>query len=139
MSLMSSGVSVYVGEQKILVKKVRAPSKTWTPPANPQPKEMEEKKKEEEKEKNMTEEKPSPKTEAGKMILSGGPGRLRSRNFPGEGVSPGYTREDSGSSGSLGSRGERKTCALGGGIPKWGWGSPGMVSLGVKEWEIQMR
>ncbi|POI24890.1 hypothetical protein CIB84_011359, partial [Bambusicola thoracicus] len=53
-----------MGEQKILVKKVRAPSKTWTPPANPQPKEMEEKKKEEEKEKNMTEEKPSPKTEA---------------------------------------------------------------------------
>ncbi|XP_015735205.1 myosin XVB isoform X3 [Coturnix japonica] len=52
-----------MGEQRILVKKVRAPSKTWTPPANPQPKEVEEKKKEEKKEKNMTEEKPSPKTE----------------------------------------------------------------------------
>lgn len=54
---------------------------------------MEEEKKEQEKEKNMTEEKPSPKTEAGKVMLSGDPGRLRSRNFPGVGVSPGYTQK----------------------------------------------
>lgn len=91
------------------MKKVRAPSKTWTPPANPQPKEMEEKKKEQENEKNLTEEKPSPKTEAGKVILSGDSGRLRSRSFLGVGASPGYTqkRRDFGSCGSLGSRGER--------------------------------
>ncbi|XP_026717083.1 myosin XVB [Athene cunicularia] len=49
-----------MGEQHIRVKKVRPPSKTWTPPANPQPKQEE---KEEEQEK-MKEEKPSPKTEA---------------------------------------------------------------------------
>nr|XP_047920128.1 myosin XVB [Anser cygnoides]XP_047920129.1 myosin XVB [Anser cygnoides] len=49
-----------MGEQKILVKKVRPPSKIWTPPANPQPKHEEK----EEEEKKNTEEKPSPKTEA---------------------------------------------------------------------------
>ncbi|XP_069655172.1 myosin XVB [Haliaeetus albicilla] len=49
-----------IGEQQIRVKKVRPPSKTWTPPANPQPKQEE---KEEEQEKKE-EEKPSPKTEA---------------------------------------------------------------------------
>ncbi|XP_040979342.1 myosin XVB [Aquila chrysaetos chrysaetos] len=49
-----------IGEQQIRVKKVRPPSKTWTPPANPQPKQEE---KEEEQEKKK-EEKPSPKTEA---------------------------------------------------------------------------
>ncbi|XP_067164648.1 myosin XVB isoform X2 [Apteryx mantelli] len=50
-----------MGQQQIRVKKVRPPSKTWTPPANPQPKEEEEK---EEKEKRKEKEKPSPKTEA---------------------------------------------------------------------------
>ncbi|XP_074967592.1 myosin XVB [Phalacrocorax aristotelis] len=50
-----------MGEQQIRVKKVRPPSKTCTPPANPQPKQEEEKEEEEEKKK---EEKPSPKTEA---------------------------------------------------------------------------
>ncbi|XP_076210005.1 myosin XVB isoform X2 [Aptenodytes patagonicus] len=50
-----------MGEQQIRVKKVRPPSKTWTPPANPQPKQEEEKEEEQEKRK---EEKPSPKTEA---------------------------------------------------------------------------
>ncbi|XP_065549738.1 myosin XVB isoform X2 [Lathamus discolor] len=48
-----------MGEQQIRVKKV-SPSKTWTPPANPQPKQKE---KEEEQEKRK-EEKPGPKTEA---------------------------------------------------------------------------
>ncbi|XP_069728703.1 myosin XVB [Phaenicophaeus curvirostris] len=46
-----------MGEQQIRVKKVR-PSKTWTPPANPQPKQDEEKKEEREK---REVEKPSPK------------------------------------------------------------------------------
>ncbi|XP_037267973.1 myosin XVB isoform X2 [Falco rusticolus] len=50
-----------MGEQHIRVKKVRPPSKIWTPPANPQPKQEEEKEEEQEKRK---EEKPSPKTEA---------------------------------------------------------------------------
>ncbi|CAM9695389.1 unnamed protein product [Bubo scandiacus] len=50
-----------MGKQHIRVKKVRPPSKTWTPPANPQPKREEEKEEEQEK---MKEEKPSPKTEA---------------------------------------------------------------------------
>ncbi|KAM6050180.1 myosin XVB [Theristicus caerulescens] len=50
-----------MGEQHIRVKKVRLPSKTCTPPANPQPKQEEEKKEEQEK---SEEEKPSPKTEA---------------------------------------------------------------------------
>ncbi|KAM6403474.1 myosin XVB [Rhynochetos jubatus] len=50
-----------MGEQRIQVKKVRPPSKTWTPPANPQPNQEEEKEEEGEKRK---EEKPSPKTEA---------------------------------------------------------------------------
>ncbi|XP_074745220.1 myosin XVB [Strix uralensis] len=50
-----------MGKQHIRVKKVRPPSKTWTPPANPQPKQEEEKEEEQEK---MKEEKPSPKTEA---------------------------------------------------------------------------
>ncbi|XP_049668944.1 myosin XVB [Accipiter gentilis] len=49
-----------IGEQQIRVKKVKPPSKTWTPPANPQPKQEE---KEEEQEKKE-EEQPSPKTEA---------------------------------------------------------------------------
>ncbi|XP_059684367.1 myosin XVB [Gavia stellata] len=64
-----------MGEQQIRVKQVRPPSKTWTPPANPQPKQEEEKeqekRKEEEKEKRKEEEKekrkeekPSPKSEA---------------------------------------------------------------------------
>ncbi|KAM6245291.1 myosin XVB [Porphyrio hochstetteri] len=55
-----------MGEQQIRVKKVRPPSKTWTPPEDPQPKQDEEKKekrKEEEKE-EREEEKPSPKAEA---------------------------------------------------------------------------
>lgn len=60
------------------MKKV-SPSKTWTPPANPQPKQEE---KEEEQEKRK-EEKPGPKTEAGKMLRSGDPSKLTSRNFPG--------------------------------------------------------
>lgn len=63
------------------MKKVRPPSKVWTPAANPQSKQVEEEK-EEEQEKRK-EEKPSPKTEAGKMLCSGDPGRLTSRNFPG--------------------------------------------------------
>ncbi|XP_008947752.1 PREDICTED: unconventional myosin-XV [Merops nubicus] len=46
-----------MGEQQIRVKKVRPPSRTWTPPANPQPKQQEEPEKREE-------EKPSPKIEA---------------------------------------------------------------------------
>ncbi|XP_050764616.1 myosin XVB [Gymnogyps californianus] len=50
-----------MGEQQIRVKKVRPPSKTWTPPANPQPKQEEEK---EEEQETREEEKPSPKTEA---------------------------------------------------------------------------
>ncbi|XP_052664871.1 myosin XVB [Harpia harpyja] len=49
-----------IGEQQIRVKKVRPPSKTWTPPANPQPKQEEKEEEQEEKK----EEKPSPKTEA---------------------------------------------------------------------------
>ncbi|XP_068770245.1 myosin XVB [Struthio camelus] len=51
-----------MGQQQIRVKKVRPPSKTWTPPANLQPKEEEEE--EEKMEKRKEEEKPSPKTEA---------------------------------------------------------------------------
>ncbi|XP_063208561.1 myosin XVB [Chroicocephalus ridibundus] len=51
-----------MGEQHILVKKVRPPSKTWTPPANLQT-QQEEEEKEAEKEKRE-EEKPSPKIEA---------------------------------------------------------------------------
>ena len=62
------------------MKKVRPPSKTWTPPANPHPKQEEEK---EEEQETREEEKPSPKTEAGKMLCSGDPGRLTSRTFPG--------------------------------------------------------
>ncbi|KAM7089285.1 myosin XVB [Ciconia maguari] len=50
-----------MGEQQIRVKKVRPPSKTWTPPANPEQKQEDEKEEEQEKRK---EEKPSPKTEA---------------------------------------------------------------------------
>ncbi|XP_030361648.1 myosin XVB isoform X2 [Strigops habroptila] len=46
-----------MGEQQIRVKKV-SPSKTWTPPANPQPKQ------ENEEEQNRKEEKPDPETEA---------------------------------------------------------------------------
>ncbi|XP_061222898.1 myosin XVB isoform X2 [Neopsephotus bourkii] len=53
-----------MGEQQIRVKKV-SPSKTWTPPANPQPKQEE---KEEEQEKRK-EEKPGPKTEAASAPL----------------------------------------------------------------------
>ncbi|XP_071620656.1 myosin XVB isoform X1 [Heliangelus exortis] len=59
-----------MGEQHIRVKKVRPPSKTWTPPENPQPKQKEEKederkkRKEEEGEKRK-EEKPSSETQAG--------------------------------------------------------------------------
>ncbi|KAJ7427469.1 myosin XVB isoform X3 [Willisornis vidua] len=49
-----------MGEQHIQVKKVRPPTKTWTPPANPQP-EQEEEKKQEEKRKEV---KPVPKAEA---------------------------------------------------------------------------
>lgn len=79
MGLTSSGPPFYTGEQQIRVKKVKPPSKTWTPAANPQPKQEE---KEEEQEKKE-EEQPSPKTEAGKTVCSGDPGRLTSRNFPG--------------------------------------------------------
>ncbi|KAK4811861.1 hypothetical protein QYF61_012279 [Mycteria americana] len=50
-----------MGEQQIRVKKVRPPSKTWTPPANPEQKQEDEKEEEQEKRK---EEKPIPKTEA---------------------------------------------------------------------------
>ncbi|KAM4674844.1 myosin XVB [Amazona ochrocephala] len=53
-----------MGEQQIRVKKV-SPSKTWTPPANPQPKQVE---KEEEQEKRK-EEKLGPKTEAASAPL----------------------------------------------------------------------
>ncbi|XP_032858325.2 myosin XVB [Tyto alba] len=49
-----------MGEQQIRVKQVRPPSKTWTPPANPQPKQEEEKEEKQEKSKG---EKPSPNTE----------------------------------------------------------------------------
>ncbi|XP_010135524.1 PREDICTED: unconventional myosin-XV, partial [Buceros rhinoceros silvestris] len=51
-----------MGEQHIRVKKVRPPSKVWTPPANPESKQVEEEK-EEEQEKRK-EEKPSLETEA---------------------------------------------------------------------------
>lgn len=37
----------------------------------------------EEEQEKKEEEKPSPKTEAGKMLCSGDPGRLTSQNFPG--------------------------------------------------------
>ncbi|PKU38222.1 unconventional myosin-xv-like [Limosa lapponica baueri] len=50
-----------MGQQHIRVKKVRPPSKTWTPPANPQPQQEEE---EEEVREKKEEEKPSPKPEA---------------------------------------------------------------------------
>lgn len=80
MGLTSSGPPFYAGQQHIRVKKVRPPSKTWTPPANTQPKQEEEQEEEREK---MEEEKPSPKPEAGKLMCSGDPGRLTSRNFTG--------------------------------------------------------
>ncbi|XP_041265307.1 myosin XVB [Onychostruthus taczanowskii] len=53
-----------MGEQRIRVKKVR-PSKTWTPPAKPQPTEEEEEKREEKEEEleKRKEEKPVPKPE----------------------------------------------------------------------------
>lgn len=87
MGLTSSSPPFYAGEQEIRVKKVRPPSKTWMPPANPEPKqeekkEEEQKKKEEEQEKRE-EEKHSPKAEAGKMLCSGAPSRLTNRSFPG--------------------------------------------------------
>lgn len=71
------------------MKKVR-PSKTWTPPAKPQPKEEEEEEeKREEQEKRKKEEqekrkevKPVPKPEPGKMLCSVDPGRLTRKNFP---------------------------------------------------------
>uniref|UniRef100_A0A8C0UXR7 SH3 domain-containing protein n=1 Tax=Cyanistes caeruleus TaxID=156563 RepID=A0A8C0UXR7_CYACU len=66
--LTSSSPPLYAGEQHIRVKKVR-PSKTWTPPAKPQPKE-EEKREELEKRKEV---KPVPKAEPGKMLCSGDP------------------------------------------------------------------
>ncbi|XP_009989819.1 PREDICTED: unconventional myosin-XV-like [Tauraco erythrolophus] len=50
-----------MGYEQIRVKKVRLPPKTWTPPANPQPKQEEEK---EEKREKRNEENPSPKPEA---------------------------------------------------------------------------
>lgn len=70
------------------MKKVR-PSKTWTPPAKPQPTEEEEEKKEElEKRKEeelekRKEEKPVPKPEQGKMLCSGDSSRLTRKTFPG--------------------------------------------------------
>uniref|UniRef100_A0A8C5IUG9 SH3 domain-containing protein n=1 Tax=Junco hyemalis TaxID=40217 RepID=A0A8C5IUG9_JUNHY len=56
-ALCHSGSSspFYAGEQRIRVKKVR-PSKTWTPPAKPQPTEEEEEEKREEMEKRKKEE-----------------------------------------------------------------------------------
>ncbi|XP_010080812.1 PREDICTED: unconventional myosin-XV [Pterocles gutturalis] len=50
-----------MGEQQIQVKKVRPPSKPWTPPAKPQPQQEEVN---EEEPEEMKEEKPSPKPEA---------------------------------------------------------------------------
>lgn len=89
------------------MKKVRPPSKIWTPPANPEPKH-------EEKKKN-TEEKPSPKTEAGKMTCSGDPGRLTSKNSPGVSISSGCSqrRKGSGSPRSLYSRRREKGLGFG--------------------------
>ncbi|XP_050175127.1 LOW QUALITY PROTEIN: myosin XVB [Myiozetetes cayanensis] len=49
-----------MGEQYIRVKKVRPPTKTWTPPAKPQPEQEEEKKQEQ----KVKEVKPVPKPEA---------------------------------------------------------------------------
>lgn len=137
-SLTSSGPSSNAGEQKILVKKVRPPSKIWTPPANPQPKHEE---KEEEEEKKSKEEKPSPKPEAGKMTCSGDPGRLTSKSSPGMSISSGCSqrRKGSVSPGSLDSRGEKRAWALGSGILKQGGGRPYLVSHGVKGSEIQKR
>lgn len=84
---LTSSSPLSAGEQHIRVKKVR-PSKTWTPPAQPQPKEEEEedeeekrqeleKRKREELEKKKREElekrkevKPVPKPEPGKMLYS---------------------------------------------------------------------
>lgn len=82
MGLTSSSPPFYAGQQEIRVKKVRPPSKTWTPPANPEPK-QEEKEEEEQEQEKRKEEKPNPKTEAGKMLCSGAPSRLTNRNFPG--------------------------------------------------------
>jgi len=84
--LASSSPPFYAGEQQIRVKKVRPPSKSWTPPENPQPKqekEKEEVQKKEEVQEKTTEKKPSPKTEAGKMQYGLASVRLTSRNFPG--------------------------------------------------------
>lgn len=79
------------------MKKVR-PSKTWTPPAKPQPKEEEEeeekreeqKRKREEQEKRKKEEQEKrkevklvPKPEPGKMLCSADPGRLTRKNVSG--------------------------------------------------------
>lgn len=97
---LTSSSPLSAGEQHIRVKKVR-PSKTWTPPTQPQPKEEEEedeedkrqeleKRKREELEKKKREElekrkevKPVPKPEPGKMLCSGDPIRLTRNNFPG--------------------------------------------------------
>lgn len=119
------------------MKKVRPPSKVWTPPANPQPKHEEK----EEEEKKNTEEKPSPKPEAGKMTCSGDLGRLISKSSPGMSISSGCSQKKkrSVSPGSLNSRGARRACALGSGILKQGGGRPYLVSQGVKGRENQMR
>ncbi|XP_051653751.1 unconventional myosin-XVB-like [Manacus candei] len=54
-----------MGEQHIRVKKVRPPTKTWTPPANPQPEQEEEKKQEQQRK----EVKPVPRPEAAPASL----------------------------------------------------------------------
>lgn len=125
MSLTNSSPPFYAGQQRIRVKKVR-PSKTWIPPAKPQPKkEDEEEEKREELEKKKEVE-PAPKSEPGK-ICSGDPSRLTRKNFPGTPGQDFQRRKGSASSGNLhlDRRGKRN-------------GRPWPVSIRGKEREGQM-
>lgn len=99
-SLRSSNPPFCAGQKHIRVKKVRH-SKTWIPPAKPQPREEddEEEDKREELEKRK-EVKPVPKSEPGKMC-SGDSSRLTRKNFPGTSGQDFQRRQGSASSGNL--------------------------------------